>query len=226
MKRNWIIKDLPQTAELPGLPRLISRLLVQRGISTESAALEFLNPDYSRLFDPFLFSDMGISVERVWKAIDANQRIFIYADYDADAITAASVMFLALRKLGANAGCYIPDRFSEGYGINVEAIRKLKEQGAELVISVDCGINSREEALEAKKLGMDLIITDHHELVGELPEAFAVINPKNPMDNYPFPFLTGVGVAFKLVQGLFSKEEKLKALGLAKGWEKWLLDLV
>src|SRR5258708_14387313 len=145
---------------------------------------------------------MQKAVSRIRKAIEQKEKISVYADYDADAITALSVVYWAWKKMGNEADYYIPDRFSEGCGMNLEAIRSIAGGGPTLIITVDCGINAREEATLCKELGIDLIITDHHEVTGELPEAHAVINPKNPQDEYPFPFLTGVGVAYKLVQAL------------------------
>lgn len=223
MPKTWKVKEVPEnTANLPEYPPLITRLLALRGI-TEGAEIEnFLNPEYELLHDPFLFKDMQKAVERIHKAIENKEKIVIYADYDADAITAASVMHQALKKLGNTPTTYIPDRFTEGYGMNTDAIRKLAEEKVTLVITVDCGINAVAEADVCKELGLDLIITDHHEVTGPLPQAFAIVNPKNPEDSYPFGFLTGVGVAYKVVQALFSKEHS----DIPAGWEKWLLDLV
>src|SRR5258708_1054113 len=215
--KNWKIKT-SETNKLPNLPEypsLIVKLLAQRGLFEAEAIYDFLNPDYDKLHDPFRFKQMQKAVSRIRKAIEQKKKINVYADYDADEMTALSVVYLALKKMGNEADYYIPDRFSEGYGMNLEAIRSIAAGGTTLIITVDCGINAREEATLCKELGIDLIITDHHEVTGELPEAHAVINPKNPQDEYPFPFLTGVGVAYKLVQ----------ALGL-NGYEKWLLDLV
>jgi single-stranded-DNA-specific exonuclease len=227
MKKRWIIReDNLKLANLPEYPAMILKLLAARGITEEHEIKNFLEPDYDRLFDPFLFRDMKKAVDRVWQAIENGEQITIFADYDADAITACSVMYLPLTKAGGKVSYYIPDRFAEGYGMNVEAIRKLKEEGTSLILTVDCGINSIDEAKVAKDLGIDLIVTDHHELTGQLPDAFAVINPKNPNDGYPFPFLTGVGVAYKFIQGLFSIQEKIQAKNIPAGWEKWLLDLV
>lgn len=216
MKKQWKIKSL-ETKTLPGLseyPSLILRLLAMRGKTSAEAINDFLNPDFTKLHDSFLFRDMQKAIERIRRSVDQKEQITIYADYDADAITAAAILFLALNKLSANVDVYIPDRFTEGYGLNLEAIKNICNK-AKLIITVDCGMNAVEEAMFCKTAGADLIITDHHELTGELPQALAIINPKNPQDKYPFPYLTGVGVAFKLVQ----------ALGL-NGWEKWLLDLV
>ncbi|HTL39555.1 MAG TPA: single-stranded-DNA-specific exonuclease RecJ [Methylomirabilota bacterium] len=227
--KTWKVKTLnPENLpNLPEMPGLIVRLLALRGLTAPAQINDFLNPDYNKLYDPFLFKDMQKGVERIKLAIDRKEKITIYADYDADAITACAVTYLTLQKLGANVDHYIPDRFSEGYGINEEAIKKIAENGSKLIITVDCGINANAGALVCKNLGMDLIITDHHEVTGELPEALAIINPKNPSDNYPFPYLTGVGVAFKLVQGLASRFQTSDSkFSLPLGFEKWLLDLV
>ena len=221
MAKSWQVKSLAteKLSNLPEIPAVIVRLLALRGLTDPDQIQDFLNPDYSRLHDPFRFQDMQKATARIQRAIDAKEKITIYADYDADAITACATVFLALKKLGATPEYYIPDRFAEGYGMNEEAIRKIAATGATLIITVDCGTNAIREAELCHELGVDLIITDHHELTGPLPQAFALINPKNPQDQYPFGYLTGVGVAFKLVQALFSASP-------AAGWEKWLLDLV
>ena len=229
MKRRWEIKQPSgQQPVMPEYPSFILKLLQLRGFYTEEEIQDFLNPDYSKLHDPFLFKEMQKAVKRVWDAQERKEKITIYADYDADAITAASVTYLTLKKIGADINCYIPDRFSEGYGMNTEAIKKLQADGTKLIITVDCGTNAVEEALLCRELGMDLIITDHHEKTGPLPDAFALINPKNPSDDYPFPYLTGVGVAFKFVQAMLSFAPTLRSeqSAVPAGWEKWLLDLV
>lgn len=224
MPKKWSIKQ-PKTDFMPAMPeypRLVSLLLSLKGFTDPRQIEDYLNPEYGKLYDPFLFKDMAKAVERIKQALEKKEKIFIYADYDADAITASSVMTLGLRKLGGIVECYIPDRFTEGYGMNMDAMRKVSEEGAGLMITVDCGTNSIKEAELCKELGLDLIITDHHEITGDLPDAFALINPKNPTDSYPFKYLTGVGVAFKVIQALF----KDGAPNTPAGWEKWLLDIV
>lgn len=208
---------------MPEYPRLVARLLALRGLTEPKAIEDFLSPDYTKLHDPFLFKDMAKTVARLKTAIQEKQKIIIYADYDADAITAATVMTLGLRKLGGTVDCYIPDRFTEGYGMNLEAIKKVAAEGASLMITVDCGTNSVAEAELCKELGLDLVITDHHEITGNLPDAYALINPKNSEDHYPFRYLTGVGVAFKVIQALYQDND---APDTPAGWEKWLLDIV
>jgi single-stranded-DNA-specific exonuclease len=216
MQKVWKIKERKKAD-------LIEHLLAQRGLEKEEDRLNFLQPDYAKLHNPFLFVDMEKAVERIWRAIDNQEKVLIYSDYDADAVTANAVIYRGLKALGLQADIYIPDRFTEGYGLNVAAFEKIKEDGASLVITVDCGTNSVDEAVFCKANGIDLIITDHHEITGETPDAFALINPKNPKEKYPYHELTGVGVAFKVICGLLSKREKHD---LPEGYEKWLLDLV
>jgi len=228
MKKNWKIKELEiKSADLPEYPALVLRLLALRGITDPDAVRDFLSPDYQKLLDPFLFQEMQKAVDRINLGIERKEKITIYADYDADAITACAVLYLALKKLGVTPDYYIPDRFSEGYGLNLEAIKQIVEKGAKVIITVDCGTNAVEEANLCKELGVDLIITDHHELTGEVPQALALINHKAPGEKYPFQILTGVGVAFKLVQALFLgiKNNELR-IKVPEGYEKWFLDLV
>lgn len=229
MKKKWVLKQIDEKLipNVPGFPALISRLLATRGFTEEKEIQNFLNPEYSNLLDPFRFKDMKKSVERIAQAIDKSERIVVYADYDADAITACVVVYLALKKLGAEVGYYIPDRFSESYGVNPDAIKQIASEGTKLIITVDCGTNSVAETKIALDSGVDVIITDHHEIVGDRPKSFALINPKNSEDNYPYEHLTGVGVAYKLVQALMTEAPTLRSGQPAvAGWEKWLLDLV
>ena len=206
----------------------------------EEQKRQFLDPRYEESHDPFLLTDMRAAVERVEKAFLGGEKITVYADYDADAVTAAAVLLRFFEKIGyGDVDYYIPDRFTEGYGMNVEAMEVLKQRGTNLIITVDCGINAFDSVVKARELGIDVIITDHHQLTGGIPAAVAVVNPHRPDDVYPFKDLTGVGVAFKLVQALTSviasgaKQSRGKiASSLASrnditpGFEKWLLDLV
>ncbi len=215
MREIWNIKQRTEKD-------LLHQLLKNRAIA-EANADSFLNPDYGELHDPFLFTEMHKATDRIWEAIEKGEKILIYSDYDADAVTANATIFRALKFLGATAEVYIPDRFSEGYGLNLQAFESIKAQGVRVVITVDCGTNSVAEAQFCKKNGINLIITDHHEITGEKPRAFALINPKNPGEKYPYCELTGVAVAWKLVCALFSSKEKS---GLPGGFEKWFLDFV
>jgi single-stranded-DNA-specific exonuclease len=216
MQKVWQIKH-------PRSEDFITELLHERGIRTEEQVKEFLNPTYSNLHDPFLFTEMNIAVDRIWKAVQNKEKILIFSDYDADAITAISVLYRLFKFLGVEAETYIPDRFTEGYGLNLAAFEKIREMGVTLVLTVDCGTNSTEEANFCKANGIDLIITDHHEITGDTPDAFALINPKNPQETYPYHELTGVGVAFKVACGVLSRKENHQ---LPDGFEKWLLDYV
>ena len=184
--------------------------------------MRFLYPDYDEhLHDPFSMTDMRLCVDRILLAAKRGERVVIYGDYDIDGITASAVMIEGLAWHGITATSYIPDRFEEGYGINLDALRALKDDGVDLVLSVDCGITSVDEANWARDNGLDLIITDHHAVPTELPHALAVVNPKRPGDIYPFKDLCGAGVAFKVIQAL------QQSTGIPKaGQEKWLLDLV
>ena len=199
----------------------------------------FLRPDYMARHDPFLLPDMESAVARLVKAREQQERVTIYGDYDIDGLTATTVLVDAFASFGfENVDVFIPNRFVEGYGLTIEAVEKIAESGAELIVTVDCGSLSEKEIIRAKELGMDVIVTDHHNVAPVQPPAVAVINPKRLLQDYPneyknfvlknksqklYPFLDlpGVGVAFKLVEALQTRLD-----GLPKGQEKWLLDLV
>jgi single-stranded-DNA-specific exonuclease len=210
LKKQWIVdsdsKSIPIQIqdELIEFPMLLRQLLFNRGIVTAKDATTYLFKK-GPLFDPFQLLNMDIAVERIFKAIDWQEPIVVYGDYDVDGVTATALMVECLQGLDANVRAYIPNRFDEGYGLNLEALRSLWEEGARLVITVDCGVRSPKEIEFAKELGMDMIISDHHEPGKDLPKAFAVINPKQVGDAYPFRDLAGVGVAFKIAQALLSK---------------------
>jgi single-stranded-DNA-specific exonuclease len=196
---------------------VLADILLARGLKTPQEVQLFLHPSWEHLHDPFLLKDMTLAVERIQKAIGDGEKIRIYGDYDADGVCSTTLMFQALRSLKADVDYYIPDRFREGYGLHRHALQTAKEEGVQLVITVDTGITAVDEAAYAREIGLDLIITDHHEPLATLPEAIAVINPKQPQCSYPFPQLAGVGVAFKLVQALYEQTPKqwldLVALG-------------
>ena len=220
MQKTWQIK--PRTK-----PNLLEQLLENRGISGDKEIEDFLKPDYGKLHDPFLFADMRKAVDRIWQAVASKEKILIYSDYDADAITANAVLYRTLQFLGAETSVYIPDRFTEGYGLNLEAFQKIKNDGVKVVITVDCGTNSTSEAEFCAQNEIDLISTDHHEITGDLPKAFALINPKQPGTAYPYHEITGVGVAFKLACALLAERKHPNfPQNLPLGFEKWLLDLV
>ena len=176
MTKKWLVAPpVPRHIfeQFPELRTLVVQLLYNRGIESLDQVEWFLNPDYHNLYDPFLFADMQVAVDRIWQAIEAGEKILVYADYDADAVTANTLMQQTFRYLGVDVLSYIPDRFTEGYGLNMEAFENIKEQGAKVVITVDCGTNSVAEAEFCKANGIDLIITDHHEITGDTPKSFA-----------------------------------------------------
>jgi single-stranded-DNA-specific exonuclease len=218
----------PPLLRQEGNTALMAQMLFNRGLLEKEQIVDFLEPKYENLHSPFLFQDMEKAVERIWQAIENKEKICIYGDYDADAITANSVLGQTFKYLGVEIASYIPDRFTEGYGVNLEALAKIRDDGSKIIITVDCGTNSVDAAEFCAQNAIDFIITDHHEVIGELPKAYALINPKNAKDNYPYHEITGVGVAFKLACGILSKnaECRMQNAEFVEGWEKWLLDLV
>lgn len=201
-KDNIIIDELSKKLNIT---RLTSKVMINRGITSIDYAQAFLNPDIKDLLDPFLLSDMNVAVKRIVEAIHNNENIWIYGDYDVDGVTSTSILIIYLKALTKNIYFYIPDRMTEGYGLNIEAMDYIKSKGGQLVITVDCGIKSFDVAEHCKGIGLDLIITDHHTCESILPDAIAVVNPNRLDSQYPFNKLAGVGVAFKLVQALASE---------------------
>jgi single-stranded-DNA-specific exonuclease len=195
-----------------GIDPTVARLLCQRGLSDPELAGRFLNPSLDHLHDPMLLADMGVAVDRIMGAIARKERIAIHGDYDVDGVTSTVILRRALELLGADVTHFIPERLKDGYGLQPVAIERLHADGVALVVSVDCGIRGADAARRARDLGVDLIITDHHEPDAELPPALAVINPKRHDCTYPDKHLAGVGVALKLVQALCRKA----------GRESWL----
>ncbi len=191
-----------QKASLKNAFEILAQLLFNRGHATAAAARAFLRAEVNFDTNPLQLLDMKTAVARIRRAIQESELIAIYGDYDVDGVTATALLVQTLRSLGANVKGYIPNRFEEGYGLNPDAFDTLKAEGVSLVISVDCGIRSPAEALHAKTIGLDLIISDHHHPDADLPEALAVINPKRDGDPYPDKDLAGVGVAYKIAQAL------------------------
>jgi single-stranded-DNA-specific exonuclease len=187
------------------VPPVVARLLCQRGLSDPELAGRFLNPSLGQLHDPMRLADMGAAVDRILAAIARKERIAIHGDYDVDGVTSTVILRRSLELLGADVVHFIPERLKDGYGLQPAAIERLHADGVALVVSVDCGIRGAEAALRARELGVDLIITDHHEPDDSLPPALAVINPKRRDCSYPDKYLAGVGVALKLVQALCAR---------------------
>lgn len=229
---DWHLKPKPPEDFLNKFPEyspLVIQLLHQRGIFSQEQIDEFFNPDYgSDLHNPYLMSGMKKAVERIIKAVGAKEKIIVYGDYDCDGVCGAVILTSFFRKIGADFEVYIPDREKEGYGLNKEALEYLKNKAANLIITIDCGITNLEEAKIAKKYGIDVIITDHHQVPEKLPEAYVVVDPHQKDDIYPFKYLSGAGIAFKLAialsQELHSTSHPAKDV-FHSGWEKWLLDL-
>jgi single-stranded-DNA-specific exonuclease len=208
-RRVW--EDVPcdeahaRTAAALGVPPVIARLLAQRGLHDPDLAHRFLSPDLCQLHDPFLLADMRPAVARLLGAVARHERIVIHGDYDVDGVTSTVILRRALEWLGGDVDHFVPDRIADGYGLQPASIDRLHAAGARVIVSVDCGIRAGDAARRARELGVDLIITDHHEPEDVLPPALAVINPKRHDCSYPDTFLAGVGVALKLVQGLFAE---------------------
>src|SRR4051812_40591992 len=191
-----------------GVHPVIARLLCLRGLGDAEQATRFLNPSLDHLHDPFRLADMDRAVDRLERALAQRERIAIHGDYDVDGITSTVILRRALELLGGDVVHFIPERLRDGYGLQPAAIDRLHGEGVALIVSVDCGIRSTDAALRARALGVDLIVTDHHEPEGSLPPALAVINPKRHDCTYPDKHLAGVGVALKLVQALCERAGK------------------
>lgn len=213
MDKRWELKSGTEQEIVDELMReldlhpVVAGLLVQRGITTVDRARAFFHPDRDGLHDPFLFTGMEAAVTRIIQALESRQPIHVFGDYDVDGITSASLLYLFFRDMGGDVQYYIPDRQSEGYGLSVEGIEAAAEAGAKLIVTVDCGITAIEEVKRARELGLDIIVSDHHQPGEAVPDALAVINPKVPESPYPFTELAGVGVAFKLAQGIAQRLE-------------------
>ena len=197
---------------------ITAKLLLSKDIKKEKVE-SFLNPNINNLYNPFLLQDMDKLVDRILKAKENKEKVVIYGDYDVDGITSITLMYSFLKNIGIDVSYYLPDRQEEGYGLNKEALLKLKEMGNTLVVTVDCGISAIDEVNYAKEIGLDICITDHHECADILPDAIAIVNPKRQDSKYPFDFLAGVGVSFKVLTALTMKlnmksEEYLKYLDI------------
>ncbi len=212
INKRWVVKpqgDTPTVERLSaalGIAPVLANLLVQRGIDTVEKADKFFNPSLADLHDPFLMKDMDKAVERIGQAVRNGEKIMVYGDYDVDGTTAVALVYKFLRQIGhKNLLFYIPDRYTEGYGISIKGIDYAARKGVGLVITLDCGIKATEKIVYAKQKGVDFIICDHHLPADEIPKAVAVLDPKRPDCNYPFDELSGCGVGFKLVQAYAQK---------------------
>lgn len=224
MNKKWVCKEIDENqvndlVKKYKINEVLARILINKGITSKEDIELFMNPTRNDFHDPFLMPDMEIAVQRVIKAIEDNQKIIIYGDYDADGITSTTVLKSFLKERGLQVDSYIPNRLDEGYGLNKEAIKKIFENGYRLMITVDCGISGIEEIEYANSLGIETIITDHHEPAETLPNALAVVDAKRKDNKYPFNQLAGVGVVFKLIQAIsirlkLEEKEYLKYLDI------------
>ena len=210
MKKKWEYleqdeKLVKQIATKHNISELLAKILVNRGITGEEEIEIFLNPKRNNFHNPFLLNDMKKAVDRIIKAIETKEKTIIYGDYDVDGITSITVLKKFLNERGLQVDYYIPNRLDEGYGLNDDSIKKIAEQGYTLMITVDCGISGIEEVKKSTSYGIETIITDHHEQLETLPEAYAIVNPKRKDNTYPFRGLAGVGVVFKVIQAISQK---------------------
>ena len=193
------IKDI---SSKNNISELLATVLANRGITESKEIEKFLNPTRNDFYDPYMMPDMEIAVERIIKAVENKEKVIIYGDYDVDGITSITVLKKFLSEIGLEVGYYIPNRLDEGYGLNLESVKKIAEEKYTLIITVDCGISGIDEIDYANSLGIETIVTDHHEPLDVLPKALAVVDAKRKDNKYPFKSLAGVGVVFKLIQAL------------------------
>ncbi len=212
MEKNWIIKeqgcpkDINHLQEVLGVEYAIANLLVQRGIKTYDQAKAFFRPELEHLYNPFLMKDMDKAVNRIQRSIETSEKLLIYGDYDVDGTTAVAMVYSYFKSLFHEIDYYIPDRYHEGYGISFQGIDFAAQNGFKLVIALDCGIKATEKIKYANSKGVDFIICDHHNPGNSIPEAIAVLDPKQPGCNYPYKDLSGCGVGFKLIQAFHTKK--------------------
>ncbi len=205
--REWVLRrctseQCERLREEFDLHPLTARLLVQRGVFESQAAHDFLNPSLRQMIDPFTMKGMKRAVRELLLALDGGDRIVIHGDYDVDGVCSVSVLYTFLRALGANVGYYVPLRDQDGYGLNAQTVRRLAEEGCDLLVTTDCGVSNVEEITLARELGLRVVVVDHHSVPDVLPPANAILNPLQPECDYPFKDLAAVGVAFNLVVGL------------------------
>lgn len=227
MKFKWVIDHesdenaVDHLAKELGIPRVLSRILLQRGIDCFDKARTYFRPEVEELHDPFLMKDMDQAVDRLHQALEQGEKILVYGDYDVDGVSGCSLLYLILsRMVGSRVTYYIPDRLTEGYGLSRQAIQEHAEKGISLILAIDCGVTAVDEIRFARQLGVDVLVCDHHEPGDELPPARAILDPKRPDCSYPFKELAGVGVGFKLMQALYRR------LGLVESELDEYLDIV
>ena len=216
LKKKWTFKEPAEKSSVLALSdslnisAVLAELLIQRGVTNFFEAKKYFRPDIDEIHDPYLMDDMEKAATRVIDAITNNERICIYGDYDVDGTCSSALMYMFLKELGGNVFVFIPNRLTDGYGLSFEGVDNVKKQNADLIISVDCGITAVDEIDYAKTMGMETIVCDHHQPKDSLPNAYAILDPIKPGCSYPFKYLSGAGVAFKLARAIadrFGKKE-------------------
>ncbi len=216
LKKKWTLKEPAEKSSVLALSdslnisAVLAELLIQRGVTNFFEAKKYFRPDIDEIHDPYLMDDMEKAATRVIDAITNNERICIYGDYDVDGTCSSALMYMFLKELGGNVFVFIPNRLTDGYGLSFEGVDNVKKQNADLIISVDCGITAVDEIDYAKTMGMETIVCDHHQPKDSLPNAYAILDPIKPGCSYPFKYLSGAGVAFKLARAIadrFGKKE-------------------
>lgn len=206
---EWQLTETPDNeVAIDSLSPVVKKILAQKGLFSEAEIKDFLSPSEANFYDPFLLHDMNKALERIYQAVENNEQITVYGDYDADGITSTTIMYETLSQLGANVNYYIPNRFKEGYGPNQEAFERIIQAGTTLMITVDNGVSGNGAIDRANELNCDVIVTDHHELPETLPNAYAIVHPRiknDDQDQYPFGYLSGAGVALKVAQAIFDE---------------------
>ena len=227
MDYKWVIdcdyneEDVERLSRELGVPHLLSRILLKRGIDSFEKARSYFRPSLEDLYDPFLMKDMDKAIQRLYQALESGEKILVYGDYDVDGVSGASLLYLALSQLvGPKVSYYIPDRMTEGYGLSRKGIDEAHNNHVSLIVTVDCGVTAVDEIAYANQLGIDVIVCDHHQPSDTLPPAVAVLDPKRADCAYPFKELAGVGVGFKLLQALYQH------LGLNEAELDEFLDIV
>lgn len=206
MNSRWVLHDehpqVPQMMEQINVPRVIAQILLNRGVSTFDDARYFLKPTLDDLHSPFLMADMDLAVERIAAAIESKEHIMVFGDYDVDGTTATTLLYLTIKLLTERISSYIPNRMTDGYGLSIEGLQEARNRGVTLILAVDCGITANAEVDQAREMGIDVVIIDHHVPGDILPNSVAILNPKRADCEYPFKELCGVGLAYKVAQAL------------------------
>lgn len=211
LHKKWTLAEEPDKAFVAqfsretNIPFTLSKILVNRGITSKSLARQFFIPELTQLHDPFLMKDLDKAAERLLQVINNKEKILIFGDYDVDGTSGVSMFHLFLKKFDVPNNVFIPDRFTDGYGLSKSGIEHAVKEGIKLIVSIDCGITANDKVDYAKSNGIDVIICDHHQPPEKLPEAYAILDALQPGCEYPFKYLCGTGVAFKLIQGICSK---------------------